>query len=99
MKQNMAIDLLKVFISDKIQQRRGEVASLYNSAEEQGEQLEELRQLEVTSQIKKSVFNYAKWYSGNNEIAVLEIILCKLKEIEEKTGEQVKTDNENKYTK
>lgn len=86
MKQN-GIDILKVFIADKIRQRKGELASIYNSAEEQQAQLEVLKVLEATAQAQR----YAKWCSGNNEIIVLESILRKIKEIE-----QVKDENNRK---
>lgn len=85
MKQN-GIDILKIFIADKIRQRKGELASIYNSAEEQQAQLEVLKVLEATAQAQR----YAKWCSGNNEIIVLESILRKIKEIE-----QVKNEDEN----
>lgn len=83
MKHNETIEQLKVFISDKIKQRKGEVSTIYSSVEEQQAQLEQLRRLEVEARLQNTVFKFAKWYAGGNEIVVLEGILQKVKEIEQ----------------
>lgn len=81
--QKQVIDLLKTFISDKIRQRKDEIATLYSSSDEQQAQFEQLRRLEVESHLRNAVFKYAKWYADNNEVIVLEGILQKVKEMEE----------------
>lgn len=84
------IDILKVFIADKIKERTEEVNAVYMTEAERLAQLEELRVLEQQARQTGKVLRFAKWYSGNNEIIVLESILRKVKEIErrdEKKGE------------
>lgn len=87
------VDLLKVFISDKILQRKEELVKVYGSAEEQQEQLKQLQRLQSEARIQNAVFNYAKWCSGRTEITVLENILTKIKTLEE-AGEQDRLKHE-----
>lgn len=85
MKNTEMIETLRLFIADKIQARRDEVLTIYATPEEQERQIEELRVLSQQAQQTKALFNYAKWYSANNEIIVLEKVLQKVKEIERTT--------------
>lgn len=90
---NKELEQLKVFIADRIQQRRADIEAVYGSEEEQAAQLEELRKLEVSARAQSSIFNYAKWYAGCNEIIVLENILWEVKELE-KQGEYEKNSKD-----
>ena len=73
---------LKVFIADNIRHRRGEVAEIYSSDAEREDMEQQLRVLESAARMPGAIFNYAKWYSMNSELIILENILWKLKTIE-----------------
>ena len=94
MKNTEMIETLKLFITDKIKARRDEVFAIYATSEEQERQLEELRVLSQQAQQTKALFNYAKWYSSNNEIIVLEKVLQKVKEIERERETVIQKDYE-----
>lgn len=81
-KHIQTINDLKIFITDNIRQRREAVAEMYSSDEEREAVEQELRNLESMARTPQSVFTYAKWYSTNNELILLESILWKLKDLE-----------------
>lgn len=81
-KQIQTIDDLKQFIADNICQRREAAGEIYSSDDERENAEQELRILEARAHTPQAIFKYAKWYSLNNELIVLESILWKLKDIE-----------------
>lgn len=78
----LTIDDLKQYIADNIRRRREDVAKIYSSDEERERIEQELRALEIKAQMPQAISDYAKWYSTNNELIVLESILWRIKDLE-----------------